>query len=251
MANVHRFLATSDHPIARAVRRAHRAVHRLTLPAPRLVVRPMLWAYVAGRSLYYFGVRVLLCEPLFKAACERYGLGVRTGVYVHFIDGRGAIILGDDVLIDGKCCFHFAARYSERPTLTIGDHTAIGHNCRFTVANRIEIGRDCRIASDVWMFDSPGHPSDPELRRLGAPPAVGDVRPIVVGNNVWVGGRSIIFPGVTIGEGSIISAGSVVTNEIPPFTVVAGNPARRVASLPAGPSLNTVNRPRPELLQAT
>jgi acetyltransferase-like isoleucine patch superfamily enzyme len=244
MASVYRFLATSDHPAARAARGLHRGMRNLTLPAPRVVVRPMLWAFLTARSLYYFGMRVFLCEPLFKASCARYGRGVRTDVYIHFIQGKGDIILGDDVIVDGKCCFHFASRVSVRPTLSIGDHSGVGHNCHFSVAKRIDIGRHCRIASDVWMFDSPGHPSDPEPRRLGRPPGDGDVRPIVVGDNVWIGGRSIIFPGVTIGEGSIVSAGSVVLGDIPPFTVVAGNPARRIASLKEGVSTR-IGQPTP------
>jgi acetyltransferase-like isoleucine patch superfamily enzyme len=57
---------------------------------------------------------------------------------------------------------------------------------------------------------------------------------VTIGDNVWIGRRAIIMPGVTIGEGSVISSGAVVMNDIPPFTVAAGNPARRVASAGKG-----------------
>jgi acetyltransferase-like isoleucine patch superfamily enzyme len=57
------------------------------------------------------------------------------------------------------------------------------------------------------------------------------VRPITLGDNVWVGRNAMIFPGVTVGEGSVVSAGAVVTSDVPPNTVVAGNPARRIASV--------------------
>jgi acetyltransferase-like isoleucine patch superfamily enzyme len=81
------------------------------------------------------------------------------------------------------------------------------------------------------MFDSNGHPSDPEERMAGKPPRPEDVRPITIKDNVWVGQNSIITPGVTIGEGSIVSAGSVVISDVPPYTVVAGYPARKIGTL--------------------
>jgi acetyltransferase-like isoleucine patch superfamily enzyme len=233
--SLYRFLALSDHPAARTVRAVRRGVMSFSLPAPRVVVRPMLWAFLTLRGSYHFVLRVFVCEPLFKAYCTRYGRGLRTGVYVHWVEGPGEIVLGDDVSIDGKCVFGFAVRYCERPTLEVGDGTGINHGCRFTVGRRITIGRRCRISPDVWVFDSSGHASDPAARAAGLPAAASDVRPVTIGDDVWVGARSIIFPGVTVGRGSIISAGSVVTGDVPPYTVVAGNPARRVATLGTTP----------------
>jgi carbonic anhydrase/acetyltransferase-like protein (isoleucine patch superfamily) len=231
VTDAYRFLARSDHPLARATRSTYRAMSRFTLPAPRAVVRPALAAFLAGRGAFHFLWRVLVCEPLFKAYCTRYGRGLRTGVYVHWVQGKGDILIGDDVLVDGKCSLTFASRFAERPTLEIGDRTGIGHGCALTVARRITIGRDCRIAGGVHMFDSSGHPSDPAARRAGAAPSPEDVRPITLGDNVWVGRNAMIFPGVTVGEGSVVSAGAVVTSDVPPNTVVAGNPARRIASV--------------------
>src|SRR5262245_44505894 len=117
MSSVYRFLATSPHPVALGARILRRRVRMFTLPAPRVVVKPMLWSYLASRSVFYLLKRVLICEPLFKAYCKRYGRGVRTDVYIHFIQGKGDIIIGDDVLIDGKCCIAFASRYRAHPTL--------------------------------------------------------------------------------------------------------------------------------------
>lgn len=224
-------LAVSDHPLARGLRRARRSVLDFTLPAPQALTRPILWTYLAIRSGVFFLRRVLFCEPLFKAYCTRYGKGVRTDIYLHWVQGKGEIVLGDNVLVDGHCSFTFAARYTARPLLEIGDHTGIGHGCQFTVGKRISIGRHCRVAGDVILFDSSGHPSDPADRLAGLPTPSDDVRPITIGDNVWIGRRAIIFPGVTIGEGSVISTGAVVTSDVPANTVVAGNPARRIAAL--------------------
>jgi acetyltransferase-like isoleucine patch superfamily enzyme len=141
------------------------------------------------------------------------------------------LLVGDDVVVDGKCAFIFAARYCDDPTLSIGNRSRIGHNCAFTIAKRITIGDNCRFASDVWLFDSSGHPLDPDERRAGLPCGPDQVRPVTVQDNVWIGRRAIVFPGVTIGENSVVSAGSVVMSDVPPNTIVAGNPARKIGTV--------------------
>jgi acetyltransferase-like isoleucine patch superfamily enzyme len=168
---------------------------------------------------------------LLKAACKKYGRNLHTDIYVPWISGKGDIILGDNVIVDGFLSLSFAARYTSNPTLTIGDNTGLGHNCTITVAKEVNIGRYCRIASDVFIFDSSGHPSDPERRQRGEPADAEEVRPVTICDNVWIGRRAIIHPGVTIGEGSIVSAGAVVMTDVPDYTIVAGNPARKIASL--------------------
>ena len=74
-------------------------------------------------------------------------------------------------------------------------------------------------------------PVDPEARLKDQAASDAEVRPIAIGDNVWIGGRAVIFPGVTIGEGSIVSACAVVTADVPPYSIVAGNPARRIGAL--------------------
>lgn len=229
--SVVRELALSDRPWARWARRAYRGVANFSLPAPRVVFVPLLYAVLAVRSVYYFVVRVFVCEPLFKAYCASYGKGVHTGVFLHWVQGRGRIVLGDDVLVDGKCSFNFAVRFAEAPTLTVGSHTAIGHNCMFTVGRAITIGEHCRIAANVTMFDSSGHPSDPAAREAGAPPDPESVKPITIGRNVWIGSGAVIFPGVTVGDNSVIGTRAVVLASVPANSVVMGNPARRMAAV--------------------
>lgn len=224
-------LAHSTHPAARALRSTVRGIRAFSLPAPRLIVRPALLVYVAVREVYHFLKRVLIAEPLFKAYCTSYGKGVRTGTFVHWIKGKGSLIVGDHVSVDGKVSIGFAARYFPNPTLTIGSHTGIGHNALFIVAQSITIGEHCRIAENVQLFDSSGHPSEPESRLRGDAATHESIKPIVIERNVWVGRNAIIFPGVTIGENSIVGAGSVVTGPVPANTIVMGNPARRVAAL--------------------
>lgn len=224
-------LSRSTHPAAGLARRARGVLQQLHLPAPRLVYVPLLHLVLVTRAIWRFSFRVCVCEPLFKAYCREYGPGLRTDAFLHWVQGHGDIILGRNVTVDGKCGFTFAARFSARPTLRIGDCSGIGHGCSFRIGKAITIGHHCRIAGGVAMFDSSGHPSDPARRLAGASPLDAEVKPIAIDDNVWVGSGATIGPGVHIGEGSVVAAQAVVFSDVPPYTVVAGNPARHVMSL--------------------
>ena len=105
----------------------------------------------------------------------------------------------------------------------------------------VEIGDYCLISWRVVLMDSYRVPFDMAARRrlleripLGSPrriPSDAPARPIRIGRNVWIGFDACVLPGVTIGEGSIVGARSVVMEDVPPYTVVAGNPARIIRSL--------------------
>lgn len=90
-------------------------------------------------------------------------------------------------------------------------------------ANSITIGDNCAIAGDVLIQDTDFHPI---LGADGKPKPIS--KPIKIGNKVWICAKATILKGVTIGDGAIIAAGAVVTKDVPPYTCVAGNPARIV-----------------------
>ena len=227
-----RKVARSEHPVARALRALARAPDEISLPIPKAVAVPAVWTFLVGRRIARTARRVLLAEPFFYAHVASRGRRLRTGIFLHWIQGAGEIIVGDDVLFDGKSSITFANRFVESPRLVVGSRTEISNRCDITVGKQVTIGSDCKIASGVLITDSSGHPSEPLSRLDGAPPADEDVRPVTIGDNVWIGKRAIILPGVTIGEGSMVSAGAVVTSDIPPYTLAAGNPARKVAAVP-------------------
>ena len=110
--------------------------------------------------------------------------------------------------------------------IRLGRNVFINYQCIFLDCARIDVGDDVQIGPAVQLYTAI-HPLDPAVRRSGLESA----DPIRIGNNVWTGGGAIILPGVTIGDNSVIGAGSVVTRDVPPATVVAGNPARIIRAL--------------------
>lgn len=116
-----------------------------------------------------------------------------------------------------------------RPPLTVdygenihvGARTFINNNLTALDVARITIGEDCQIGPNVQLL-TPTHPVEPQPRRDKLEAA----EPISLGDNVWLGGGVIVCPGVTIGDNSVIAAGSVVTHSLPANVIAVGNPAR-------------------------
>jgi len=110
--------------------------------------------------------------------------------------------------------------------ITFGENCYVNYDCIFLDTAPIKIGFNCLFAPRVSIFTAT-HPLDPKLRQ-----EYGLARPITIGNNTWIGGASVILPGVTIGEAVVVAAGSVVTKDVPSFCVVGGNPAHIIKYFP-------------------
>lgn len=123
-----------------------------------------------------------------------------------------------------NCKFYAGVRIEVGPdaTLSIGNGTYINRNTLIVSRENVTIGRDCRISWDVVIMDSDLHP-------LNSPTVIH--KPVTIRDKAWIGCRSIILKGVTIGEGAVIAAGSVVTRDIPPYTIYGGSPARHLADV--------------------
>ncbi|KPC75187.1 maltose acetyltransferase [Streptomyces sp. NRRL WC-3753] len=110
--------------------------------------------------------------------------------------------------------------------IAIGARTFVNYNLTALDVAAITIGADCQIGPNVQLL-TPTHPLEPGPRRDKLEAA----RPIVIGDNVWLGGGAIVLPGVTIGDNSVIGAGAVVTKDVPANVVAVGNPARPVRNV--------------------
>ena len=123
--------------------------------------------------------------------------------------------VGDGVVVRTP----FLCEYGTR--VSIGAGTFVNFDCLMLDVAAVTIGAACQVATRV-QFLTATHPIDPEPRRAGWESAA----PIVVGDNVWLGGGAIVCPGVTIGDDTVVGAGAVVTRDLPAGVVAAGVPAR-------------------------
>lgn len=143
------------------------------------------------------------------------GLRAEEGVRIVRLAEPSAVRFGTDVLLAHSVQLHLRDRGA---LIEIGDGTFVNHRTELVAHERVSIGRDCLLAWDVLVLDSDSHSVD------GAAPTA----PVTIGDRVWIGCRATVLKGVTVGDGAVIAAGSVVVRDVPPRALVAGNPARVV-----------------------
>lgn len=108
----------------------------------------------------------------------------------------------------------------------VGDNFYANYNCTILDAAKVTIGNNVMMAPNVAVYTA-GHPLHPVSRNSGYEYGI----PVTIGDNVWIGGNTVITPGVTIGDNAVIGAGSVVTKDIPANVVAAGNPCRVIKKI--------------------
>ena len=128
--------------------------------------------------------------------------------------------LGDDALVEPS----FRCDYGSN--LHVGDRFYANFDCVVLDAGRVEVGDDCQFAPGVHVYTAT-HPLDADERAAGPEYA----EAVTIGDHVWVGGRAVVNPGVSIGDRAVVGSGSVVTRDVPPDVVVAGNPAAVVKDI--------------------
>jgi maltose O-acetyltransferase len=143
------------------------------------------------------------------------GQMLRTDLLRDFL---GAVGEGTVVLPTFTCDYGY--------NISLGRNVFINYHCIFLDCAPIAIGDDVQIGPAVQLYTAQ-HPLDAKVRRSGLESA----SPIRIGKDVWIGGGVVVLPGVTIGDRSIVGAGSVVVHDVPPDSLVVGNPARIVRTL--------------------
>lgn len=155
---------------------------------------------------------------------------------VHCIN-EGTISIGRNVLINSGIEYNPIGGDSgtwlcteATGSIRIGDNVNISNATLFS-ASQIEIQNNVFIGGGCKIYDTDFHPLIPELRNNPATTKIAKCRPVVIGENCFIGAHTIILKGTTIGRGSVIGAGSVVTGNIPSGQIWAGNPARFIRNL--------------------
>lgn len=153
---------------------------------------------------------------------------VGTRVRVHVLRALGFRGIDPSAAMWGLPTITGRGKVHER--LVVGPHSLFNVGCVLNLGAEIRIGRHATFAQQVIILTET-HDTGPSGNRAGALRSA----PVVIGDGCWIGARVTILPGITIGSGSIVAAGAVVTRDVPPDTLVGGVPARVIAELPADP----------------
>ena len=132
--------------------------------------------------------------------------------------GKGAEIhVGEGVMLEKDVRLSLA----DMARVYIGDGSYIGEGSHIMAANEVRIGKGCAISWHVLIMDTSSHPVGQEGENIETV-----IAPVIIGDRVWIGCRAVILKGVKVGEGAIIANNAVVTKDVPPRTMVGGNPAK-------------------------
>ena len=152
-----------------------------------------------------------------------------------FLYGAKYVRLGNELYIGKEIVWEVYDEFRGQrftPSLTFGDGSSFGDGGHISCINRVAIGNGVRIGRKVFITDNSHGASERALLDIPANlrPLVSK-GPVVIEDNAWIGEMACIMPGVTIGRGAIIGANSVVTHDVPPYTLVAGNPAKIIKQI--------------------
>lgn len=196
-------------------------------------------------SLFAFGGVTHRINILFQAVKIRLYSGYYSPLFKHM--GRNSVIkpsvqmtrglkyisLGDNCYLGQKIQLTaWVVKGMPLPKITMGNYVSIGDNSHVTAINEIRIGNNVLTGKRVLITDNAHGASDLSLMDMN--PSIRPLYskgPVVIEDNVWIGEKATILPNVTIGHGAIIAANSVVTKNVPAYTIVAGNPAVVVKTL--------------------
>jgi maltose O-acetyltransferase len=168
----------------------------------------MNFARLTSLAIYYLVARFLPTQP---TPGWRMSYAVRRRLVMKIFSS-----CGDGVIVKRNCYF------GKGDSVVVGSRSQLGADSR--IGPGVTIGDDCVMGPGVIVMTTSHAFEDPAIpiRLQGALP----VRPVTIGDDVWIGTRVVILPGVSIGRGAVIGASSVVARDIPPLAVAVGSPAR-------------------------
>jgi len=139
------------------------------------------------------------------------------------VSGCGEVLLGEGVSLCGTVVPIELITYTSG-RIEIGNHTFVNYGSSIAARTSVKIGSYCHLGHYTFVMDNDQH----DVTRHWELP---NSEPVVIGDHVWIGSKAVILPGVRIGSHAVVGAGSIVTKDVPPRCVAAGNPARVLRQL--------------------
>lgn len=177
------------------------------------------------RYLYSIYIEKTIVSRSFTKKYAKFGKGSVMQTPMLYDNNRNLISIGENTtILKGSRIQLYPHLVKETPHIVIGDNCYLGFNLTLLAGADIVIGNEVLFASNI-LISSENHGIDPEseIPYMDQPL---DVKPVTIEDGCWLGERVCVLPGVTIGKKSIVGAGSIVTKSVPPYSIVAGNPAR-------------------------
>ena len=221
-----------ESPLQRRIFAALKAASTFSVPTVPLLHHALLAERRFRKGPLRLFASKVYYEPLLRMQCQSVGKGLLLHEDMPKILGNLSIHLGERVTLSGAQVW-IAAGSGPVKQLEVGNDSYIGHGVEFVVGDSIRIGQHVRIAHRVQLNGYDGHPLDPLARARNEPPGPERSGPIEVLDYAWIGYNATILKGVTVGRGAIVASCSLVTEDVPDLTVVAGNPARPIRQLSA------------------
>lgn len=235
--NIHhakQWAKTSDSFLAQLIKTLWLKIKVIEMPNIPLVFKLLYIIHVVLKQTISDVLRIIYYTPLLKSRLKNNPKQLYLYGGLPVVIGSLDIIMGDKVRLAAMTTISGRAVGHEIPQLIIGDNVGIGWRTSISVGKSIIIGNNVRIAGDCYLAGYPGHPINAKLRALGKPEEDSQVGDIILEDDVWLATGVKVMPGVTIGRGTIVAAGSVVTKNLPSFVLAAGVPARVIKSIEEG-----------------
>jgi len=229
--DVRMWIKKQEHPLAKVIYNIADYIRFFEVPNFRSIFGLMYLAYKQIRNLVAGLSSLLFWKPMFKSrVCNNpKRLYLYTGM--PFISGPINLFIGNGCRISGQSTFSGRTVSRVQPELRIGNNVDIGWQSTIAVGSKVIIGNNVRIAGRAFLAGYPGHPLNAKDRAAGLPCLDEQVGDIVLEDDVWLATGVSVMAGVTIGKGCIVAAGSVVTSNLPPYTLAGGVPAKAIRSL--------------------
>lgn len=190
---------------------------RMYVCAMRIAAMPRNWLYCLAKGVRYDVTWWFCGLPLIQ---RRRGAAIRIGRRFKACSDPKMNSIGVFQRVMLKANSHGAR-------ISIGDDVGLS-GCVISAMRSVSIGDRVLIGSGALVTDSDAHPISAEMRRRGEE---GKIAPVVIEDDVFIGARAMILKGVRLGRGCVIGAGAVVTRDVPPGKIYAGNPAREIGEI--------------------
>jgi acetyltransferase-like isoleucine patch superfamily enzyme len=225
------WIKTSDDSIAQIVKKLYQLIRLFEIPSVPILHKTI---YIVHKSIAHFLselMRIFYWTPVFKSRLMNSPSKLYLFGGMPVVMGSLNIIMGDEVRLSGVTTLSGRSVNTTTPVLTIGNNVGIGWSTTISVGNKVTFNDNVRIASNCHLAGYPGHPINAKDRAKGMSDTDEQVGNITLEKDVWLATGVSVMSGVTIGEGTIVAASSVVTHDLPSHVLAGGIPAKVIKKL--------------------